>query len=122
VFVLWARVLAAVPLSRLLLKSVHYADKAIRREISDAFGASGISQERILFEPASPIAAMFDAYGRVDIALDPFPFAAGATTAQALWMGVPVVSLVGKTWPGRQGMSLLSATGFPDWAVADADS
>ena len=95
VLALWARVLAAVPGSRLLLKAAQYRDKAIRREITQDFAASGIRAERILFEPASPIAAMFEAYGRVDIALDPFPFAGGATTAQALWMGVPVISLVG---------------------------
>jgi predicted O-linked N-acetylglucosamine transferase (SPINDLY family) len=122
VFTLWARVLAAVPRSRLLLKSAQYRDKVLRREISQAFKALGIAPDRVLFEPSSPIAAMFEAYGRVDIALDPFPFAGGATTAQALWMGVPVVSLIGNTWPGRQGASLLSAAGFPDWAVKDADS
>jgi predicted O-linked N-acetylglucosamine transferase (SPINDLY family) len=122
VLALWARVLAAVPGSRLLLKAAQYRDKTIRREITQAFAASGIRGERILFEPASPIAAMFEAYGRVDIALDPFPFAGGATTAQALWMGVPVISLVGQTWPGRQGASLLSAAGFPGWAVADPDA
>jgi protein O-GlcNAc transferase len=122
VFALWSRVLAAVPRSRLLLKAAQYADKTIRREIAQAFAALGTSPERILFEPASPIAAMFEAYGRVDIALDPFPFAGGATTAQALWMGVPVVSLIGDTWPGRQGASLLSAAGFADWAVADPDA
>ncbi len=119
---LWARVLAAVPRSRLLLKAAQYRDKALRREITHAFAASGIPSERIVYEPASPIAAMFDAYGRVDIALDPFPFAGGATTAQALWMGVPVISLVGQTWPGRQGASLLCAAGFPEWAVEDADN
>ena len=66
-----------------------------RREILGMAEASGIAAERLTLEPASPIAKMFEAYGRVDIALDPYPFAGGATTAQALWMGVPVVSLVG---------------------------
>jgi predicted O-linked N-acetylglucosamine transferase (SPINDLY family) len=122
VLALWARVLQAVPRSRLLLKAAQYRDKSIRRVITQDFAASGIAPERILFEPASPIAAMFEAYGRVDIALDPFPFAGGATTAQALWMGVPVISLVGQTWPGRQGASLLSAAGFLEWAVADPDA
>jgi len=122
VLALWARVLAAVPRSRLLLKSAQYADKAVRRDIARALAEQGVPPERVLFEPASPIAMLFAAYGRVDIALDPFPFAGGATTAQALWMGVPVVSLVGETWPGRQGASLLAAAGFPHWAVADADA
>jgi protein O-GlcNAc transferase len=122
VLALWARVLETVPRSRLLLKAAQYRDKTIRRAITRDFATSGIAPERILFEPASPIAAMFEAYGRVDIALDPFPFAGGATTAQALWMGVPVISLVGQTWPGRQGASLLSAAGFPEWAVAEPDA
>ncbi|HEX3575147.1 MAG TPA: tetratricopeptide repeat protein [Rhodopila sp.] len=122
VLALWSRVLHAVPRSRLFLKAAQYADKMIRREITQAFSASGISAERIVFEPASPMAEMFEAYGRVDIALDPFPFAGGATTAQALWMGVPVISLVGETWPGRQGASLLGAAGFPEWAVASPDA
>ena len=121
VFAVWARVLAAVPNSRLLLKSAHYGDRAIRRDITQCFAASGIPSDRVLFEPASPITAMFDAYGRVDIALDPFPFAGGVTTAQALWMGVPVISLIGDTWPGRQGASLLGAAGFPEWAVGNTD-
>ncbi|HET6306611.1 MAG TPA: tetratricopeptide repeat protein [Rhodopila sp.] len=119
---LWARVLKAVPQSRLLLKAAQYRDKAVRQEITRDFASCGIAADRVLFETASPIAAMFDAYGRVDIALDPFPFAGGATTAQALWMGVPVVSLVGATWPGRQGASLLGAAGFAEWAVADEDA
>lgn len=122
VFALWARVLRAVPGSRLLLKSAQYQDKLLRREIAQAFAALGIATERVRFEGASPIAAMFEAYGKVDIALDPFPFAGGATTAQALWMGVPVISLTGQTWPGRQGKSLLAAAGFPGWAVSDEDS
>jgi predicted O-linked N-acetylglucosamine transferase (SPINDLY family) len=121
VLALWARVLAAVPRSRLLLKSAQYTDKTIRQEIAQSFAALGIPSGRVAFEPASPLAALFDAYGRVDIALDTVPFAGGATTAQALWMGVPVVSLVGDTWPGRQGASLLSAAGFAHWAAADAD-
>ena len=121
VLALWARVLEAVPGSRLFLKAAQYKDKIIRCEIIEAFAACNIPRERILLEPNSPIAEMFEAYGRVDIALDPFPFAGGATTAQALWMGVPVISLVGRTWPGRQGASLLSAAGFSQWAVEDPD-
>ena len=121
VLAVWARVLHAVPRSRLFLKSAQYADELIRREIIQSFAASGIEPERILFEARSSIGAMFEAYGRVDIALDPFPFAGGATTAQALWMGVPVISLAGETWPGRQGVSLLHAAGFPEWAAADVD-
>jgi predicted O-linked N-acetylglucosamine transferase (SPINDLY family) len=121
VLAVWARVLGSVAGSRLLLKSAQYADKSIRRPVTQALEAQGIAAGRVMFEPASPIAGLFEAYGRVDIALDPFPFAGGATTAQALWMGVPVVSLAAELWPGRQGASLLGAAGYPGWAVADVD-
>ena len=121
VFELWARLLGKVPGARLLLKSAQYADRDVRRTILKAFDAHAIGPERLLFEAASPLGAMFTAYGRVDIALDPFPFAGGATTAQALWMGVPVVSLAGQSWAGRQGASLLRAAGLEEWIAADED-
>ena len=121
VLALWARLLARVPGSRLLLKSHQFADKEQRREIARAFAGHAIAAERLAFEPASPLRAMFDAYNRVDIALDPFPFTGGATTAQALWMGVPVVTLRGQTWAGRQGASLLAAAGLTEWVAEDED-
>jgi predicted O-linked N-acetylglucosamine transferase (SPINDLY family) len=122
VLALWSRVLAAVPRSRLLLKATQYRDKTLRRTLSHGFAAHGIGPERLLFESAGTLAEMFAAYGRMDIALDPFPFAGGATTAQALWMGVPVISLAAATWPGRQGASLLTAAGFPELVAANPDS
>ena len=118
---LWARILRRVPNSRLFLKSGQYADREVRRTIIKAFDAQAIGSERLVFEAASPLGPMFAAYGRVDIALDPFPFAGGATTAQALWMGVPVVSLAGQTWAGRQGASLLRAAGLGEWVADDEE-
>ena len=122
VIALWARVLAAVPCSRLFLKAAQYQDKGIRRAVTADFAAHGIGPERLLFEPVTPLAEMFAAYGRVDIALDPFPFGGGATTALALWMGVPVISFAGKTWTGRQGVSLLTAAGFPELVAQTPDA
>lgn len=122
VIALWSAVLASVPHARLLLKAVQYKNETMRREAAAAFAAHGIDAGRLLFEPAGSLAQMFAAYGQVDIALDPFPFAGGATTAMALWMGVPVVSLAAATWPGRQGASLLNAAGFPQLVAATPDS
>jgi predicted O-linked N-acetylglucosamine transferase (SPINDLY family) len=119
---LWSCVLASVPRARLLLKTRQYKDRTVRHDMAAAFAAHGIGAERLLFEPAGSLAQMFGAYGQVDIALDPFPFAGGTTTAMALWMGVPVVSLAAATWPGRQGASLLNAAGFPELVAATPDS
>ena len=61
------------------------------------------------------------AYGTIDIALDPFPHNAGTTTIEALWQGVPVVSLAGRPTVGRFGAMILHAIGLDDWVVGDVD-
>jgi predicted O-linked N-acetylglucosamine transferase (SPINDLY family) len=63
----------------------------------------------------------FEQYNQIDVALDPFPYAGGTTTCDALWMGVPVVSLTGKTAVSRGGLSILSNLGKPEWATGDPD-
>jgi predicted O-linked N-acetylglucosamine transferase (SPINDLY family) len=72
-------------------------------------------------EGASPRAQYLAAYNRVDIALDPFPFTGGTTSAEGLWMGVPVLTLAGDRFVSRQGSGLLINAGLPDWIAADAD-
>ena len=68
-----------------------------------------------------PLAGYYAAYQRIDIALDPFPYGGGTTTCDALWMGVPVVSLAGKTAVGRSGASILCNIGLPELVAHDAD-
>ena len=63
----------------------------------------------------------FGIYERIDVALDPFPYGGGTTTCDALWMGVPVVSLAGQTAVGRGGLSILSNVGLPELVAADAE-
>ena len=117
VIALWSRILQAVPGSRLLLKSWQLARSAHRRRILHAFADHGISAERLILEAATP--DYLATYHRIDVALDPFPRTGGATTADALWMGVPVVSLAGGRYIERQGLTMLHAVGLDALVARD---
>ena len=118
---LWARVLAAVPDSRLLLKSFAYADAGTRARFLRLFAEAGVPESRVTLEGPSPHAELLAAYGRVDIALDPMPYSGGLTTLESLWMGVPVVSLPGETFASRHSASHLTNAGLPELIAATAD-
>ena len=106
----WSQLLKEVPNSRLLLKARLLADPFIQERILIQFAHHGINRERITLSPHTP-SYMAD-YNKVDIALDTFPRTGGATTADALWMGVPVITLVGQRYIERQGASMLKAIGL----------
>jgi len=114
--VAWREILAAVPNSRLLL---HTATGPHREKITSDFAAAGIANDRVSFTPFIRTQEYFQLYGRIDIALDPFPAAGGTTSCDALWMGVPVITLRGKTAIGRGGASILSAVGLTRCIAAD---
>ena len=121
VVALWARILDAVAGSRLFLKAKQLGEPSVRQSVLDRFAALGIQSERLILEGESSRQEYFEAYHRVDIALDPFPFTGGTTTAESLWMGVPVVTLAGELFVSRQGVGLLTNAGLPDWIALDAD-
>jgi protein O-GlcNAc transferase len=117
---LWSEVLKQVPGSRLLLKCPALTDATVRDRVSAALQALGIGAERVdLLGHTRTRQEHMALYARVDIALDTFPYNGTTTTCEALWMGVPVLSLVGKHHAGRVGASLLTAAGLADW-LADA--
>lgn len=119
---LWARVLAAVPGSRLMLKGKGLADSLVSGRILARLASGGISADRV--QLAGHTQSTRDhllAYSQADIALDPFPYHGTTTTCEALWMGLPVVSLVGTIHASRVGLSLLSTIGLGHLAVATAD-
>lgn len=110
---LWARLVAAVPGSRLLLKARQLADPDTAERFSTLFEAAGLGADRLELAPWIVAAeAHLALYDRVDIALDPFPYNGTTTTCEALWMGVPVVALRGDRHAGRVGASLLTAAGL----------
>lgn len=115
VVALWAEILAALPASRLVLKALALNDAGVGQRYREQFARHGIAPERIELSGYSPHAAMLAQYGQIDIALDPFPFTGGMTTCEALWMGVPVVTLAGETLVSRQSASMLENLGQTAW-------
>lgn len=118
----WARLLHLAPDSRLLLKGRHFNYQRPRVALIEAFRTLGISDERLLFEGFEGQDRYWDSFSRVDIALDPFPFSGGQSTLDALWMGVPVISLEAGGMFGRQGAMILRALGLDDWLATDRDA
>jgi predicted O-linked N-acetylglucosamine transferase (SPINDLY family) len=119
---MWTRILQAVPHSRLLIKSRGLGDAATAVIVREAFAAAGADVSRI--EIRSHERAFRDhlaAYNQVDIALDTFPYNGTTTTCEALWMGVPVVTLSGQTHASRVGRSLVTAAGFSEWIAQDRE-
>ncbi|HEY2342123.1 MAG TPA: tetratricopeptide repeat protein, partial [Chthoniobacteraceae bacterium] len=108
---LWSEILLAVPSARILL----HAPPGRRREaILERWSRRGISSDQVDFVGRQSWSDYIASYQNIDVALDPFPFGGGMTTCDALWMGAPVVSLVGKTAVGRGGRSILSNLGLPE--------
>jgi len=118
----WSRILAAVPGSRLVLNNRNFAEAAFRDLFSGQFAAHGIGGDRLLMVATAPQPRTWAAYGAIDIALDPFPHNGGTTTIEALWLGVPVVTLAGRPTVGRFGAAILHAAELDDWVAENVDA
>jgi predicted O-linked N-acetylglucosamine transferase (SPINDLY family) len=116
---MWARILERAPEARLLIVGVARgrAEETLRAD----FATAGIAAGRIEFAPFVPVEEYLRLYDRVDLALDPTPYSGGTTTCDALWMGVPVLTLPGSRPASRSASSVLSTLGLADWIAADAD-
>ncbi len=121
VHALWARLLLSVPNSRLILKWRTFHDEAFSASVLAQYTAQGIDTSRIELRGPSFHAQVLEQYGDVDIALDPFPFSGGLTSCEALWMGVPVVTLPQSRVVSRQTAAFLSAIGLEDLIASSAD-
>jgi protein O-GlcNAc transferase len=116
----WSQVLGSVPGSRLLLKARGLADEGVRARILSVFNAAGIDPGRLaLSGDEVSDADQLALYQEVDVALDAFPYHGTTTTCEALWMGVPVVTVAGGSHVSRVGVSLLNAIGAGEWVAAD---
>lgn len=114
---LWSEVLRANPNSRLVLKSGGLEPARWLRRLA----GHGISAQQVRLLPyCLTVAEHLACYAQIDVALDPFPYQGTTTTCEALWMGVPVVTLLGDRHASRVGASLLTAIGHPEWIARDS--
>ncbi len=121
VLALWSRVLAALPDSRLRLQNWQLGFPAAQQDMLARLAAAGIDPGRVDIHGGATRDDYLNAYSQVDIVLDTFPFPGGTTTAEALWMGVPTITLTGATLLARQGESLLRCVGLGDWVASSED-
>ncbi|PTT87425.1 glycosyltransferase, partial [Pelomonas sp. HMWF004] len=119
VLALWARVLAATPGSRLLIKAPGLQHESVREALRRRWPGDAA---RLALAGPSALGGYLAAFGEVDIALDPAPYSGGMTTLDGLWMGVPVLTLPGPAPISRQGLSFLQTLGLADdWVAGDED-
>ena len=116
---LWAAILQKLPQARLLLVGV--PDGRAREDLLRDFGATGIDGGRLTILPRVPIGEYLQQFDAVDIALDTTPYGGGTTTFDALWMGVPVLTLAGERPASRSAASILAALGLEDWIAASEE-
>jgi predicted O-linked N-acetylglucosamine transferase (SPINDLY family) len=115
----WAAILIAATDARLVIKCHQMGDSGTRERILVEFNNRGIATDQLEFRAASPHRDLLAQYGDIDIVLDPFPYCGGLTTCEALWMGVPVLTLPGEIFASRHSASHLSNIGLNDWIAGN---
>lgn len=119
---LWSKCLTAAPNSRLLLKGDSFGHQRTCDYAKSLFEAHGIERDRIELRGFTAHPELLETYNEIDIALDPTPYSGCLTTCEALYMGVPVVTLIGTTFAGRHSASFLTAVGLEDWIAEDSSA
>jgi protein O-GlcNAc transferase len=118
---LWGRILSALPRTRLLMKGWPLHNARARAQLLERLAGHGVSGERVTLLGPSSHAEHLNVYHKVDLVLDPFPHGGGISTAEALAMGAPVVTLYGGTIPGRVSASILRAIDLNEWVARSGD-
>jgi protein O-GlcNAc transferase len=117
----WAQIVDAVPNSRLLIKAPQLDDPRLRSQVGVQLTAAGLKPERVVLRGSSGHRAHLAAYAEIDIALDPFPYSGGLSTCEALWMGVPTITLPGRSFASRHTLSHQENAGLNGWAAASTN-
>ena len=115
----WCEILHQTPNSKLFFKCKELVDIHFREHLIDQCKRLGIEQDRLIIEEGSPLSEYFEAYNRVDIGLDPFPYNSGTVGYHSLWMGVPYIALQGDRILSRIGYSNLSQVGLSHLVAND---
>jgi predicted O-linked N-acetylglucosamine transferase (SPINDLY family) len=118
---LWGRVLRAVPGSRLWLQSKQTRSAEVRDDLMRRLVAAGIDGQRVTIHAPLARTEYLAGHANVDILLDTFPYPGGTTTCEALWMGVPTLTLAGSTLLSSQGAAIIGCAGLQDWIARDED-
>jgi protein O-GlcNAc transferase len=116
---LWSKVLKVVPNSKLFLMANQLREASVKQETTKRFLDHGIDGERLILKGGVPRGDYLATYNQIDICLDPFPYCGGTTTVEALWMGVPVLTLGGEHFLSRQGIGLLMNAGLSEWVATN---
>jgi len=112
----WSKILLAIPNSMLILKTGKLQDTSLRENLIKDFELEGISHDQLkVIQRTESKEDHLALYNQIDLALDTFPFNGATTTCEALWMGVPVVTLLGDRHAGRVGASILQRIGLDDF-------
>ncbi len=117
----WAAILRRTPGSRLVLKNMGMDDPAVVGRLHEEFARHGVDVARLELQGWSAARDALAEYGRLDIALDTFPYNGGLTTCEALWMGVPVITCPGETFAARHGIGHLSNVGLTEMIAETLD-
>jgi protein O-GlcNAc transferase len=117
----WARIMAALPDSRLRWQCKQFSDPALVVGTMARLERNGIARHRVTLHGPTPRETYLAAHHEIDLILDTFPYTGGTTTCEALWMGVPTITLAGDSMHSRQGASLMNAAGLPDWIASNED-
>lgn len=115
----WSLILASVPHSRLRMQSHSLDSAAIRQLMADNMQAAGMDLARVDLVGSSDWEDYMEAHNKVDMLIDTFPYTGGTTTASALWMGVPTLTVLGNTMLALQGASMMRCVDLPEWIAVD---
>jgi protein O-GlcNAc transferase len=117
----WARIFEKAPNVRLRLQSDYLSDDFGRQTLLARLDNAGIDRAQVILSGFMPRDSYLAAHSEVDIILDTFPYTGGTTTCEALWMGVPTLTICGDTLLSRQCASMLACAGLSKWIANDRD-
>ncbi|MES2423280.1 MAG: tetratricopeptide repeat protein [Pseudomonadota bacterium] len=118
---LWSRIMQEMPETRLIVKAAPLSDAVLKTEQLQRFERMGFDLGRVQMHARMGFAQHLALYQQADIALDPYPYHGTATTIEALWMGIPVITLAGKTHVSRVSLSLLTSLALTELVAHSTD-